>query len=377
MKSDLKVVDNRNIYGMCYLALENKEVFDVVKGNELLKNLGVKSVRNWMHFESLLIDENTLNTEKYLSMKEIIIQQQEYGIQTIGMNHHCLGLDRKSYVGKVHFDNPRYQEWLEIYEKSWYTLVSGYPEITYWEIDNEFNNHDFMYLYYDKERKLSLKEMAIITVDMLYYASRGIHRANPNAITIMGGLVDTHPYVEGDPYYVLGKGTIIPFLEEVYKIIYSNKYGTINTDDFFECVCWHPYYYHKALDLEFVSKNNDIYNTIKKLEKRDKKVFLTEFGWSEDHVSQKEIATFIESMFSMVLKEMPYVESLHYFRMLNNFYENDQKYGLFHDPKEDVINIDVKTNKRSIGGPKMAAYAYQRAANGSGKLDLNEKFKEK
>lgn len=375
-KAILRKVDTKNIFGMCYLALENENVFDVESGINLLKNLGVKSVRNWMHFESMLIDENTLNQTNYEKLKKYIKLQQDYDMQVIGMNHHCLGLDRKSYVGKVHFDDSDYLEWLKIYEQSWYTLVNAFPEVTYWEIDNELNNHDFMYLYKDKNKKLTTGEMATIATDMLYYASKGIRRANPNAITIMGGLVDTHPQIDSDEYYVLGKGTIIPFLEEVYRIIKTNKYGTTNTDEFFECACWHPYYYYKALDQQFVDENNKIYEVVKRNEGRDKKVFLTEFGWSESHVSQDEIASFILTMFDVVLKNMPYVESLHYFRMLNNFYEDNQLYGLFHDPKEDVINISSISNKRSIGGPKSSAFAYRKAANGSGDLTLNEKYKD-
>lgn len=38
--------------------------------------------------------------------------------------------------------------------------------------------------------KLSTQELAALSADMLFYASRGIHRANPNAVTVMGGIVD-------------------------------------------------------------------------------------------------------------------------------------------------------------------------------------------
>lgn len=366
-------VDQCNLFGMCYLALDNYEVFDVEKATQLLVNMGVKSVRNWMHFESLLHNESTINITNYQKLKKIIKLQLDANIQVIGMNHHCLGLDDKSYVGKVHFEDIDYQKWLKKYGDSWYTIVSHFPEITYWEIDNELNNHDFMYLYKDKERKLTLEEMAIISVDMLYHASLGIKKANPHAITIMGGLVDTHPVIESDPWYVLGKGNTIPFLEKVYDIIDSNKYPTNNYDDFFDCMCWHPYYYHHKVDQHFFDENHKIYEVVKRREGKDKKVFITEFGWSEKHVSGEQIESFIETLYSEVKKHMPYVESLHYFRMLNNFDENEQKYGLFYDPKMHAKDVNYKTNKLSIGGPKPAAYVYQKVANGKGSLTLNEK----
>ena len=79
-KAILRKVDTKNIFGMCYLALENENVFDVESGINLLKNLGVKSVRNWMHFESMLIDENTLNQTNYEKLKKYIKLQQDYDL---------------------------------------------------------------------------------------------------------------------------------------------------------------------------------------------------------------------------------------------------------------------------------------------------------
>ena len=60
---------------------------------------------------------------------------------------------------------------------------------------------------------------------MLYFASKGIHRANKDAITIMGGLVID---------------TAETFLEYIYDNIeaddaYSNYY-----DDYFQVAAWHP-----------------------------------------------------------------------------------------------------------------------------------------
>ncbi len=373
-KEELEHADQSNLYGMCYLIMANAEYFDYAKALKALDNMGVKSIRNWMHFGTLLEDPNTLKTSGVEMMKDILKEASKYGFQIIGMNHQNYSLDGYFTVGKHKrqaYEGSKYYEWLDLYEQSWYTLVSSFPEVTYWEIDNEINNKDFMYIDGERETLLSTEEMADIATDMLFYASRGIHRANPDAVTIMGGIVDTLAVNPEEPDYTLGTGNMIPFLEKVYDNIDSGEFGSYYYDDFFQCAAWHPYYYRSAIDDNFIEKNNAIYEVIRRREGKDKKVFLTEFGWSEQHVTQEQVCAFISDMFEKIKKEMPYVESLHYFRLLNNLQEDGQKYGLYYDPKP--LSEDKDPNGvLAVGMPKTSAYAYQAAAGGQGELDLNK-----
>jgi len=55
-----------------------------------------------------------------------------------------------------------YKKFLNRYEKSWETLAKTFPNITMWEIGNEYNLHIFLH-----------------PQDLLYYGSLGIHTAIP------------------------------------------------------------------------------------------------------------------------------------------------------------------------------------------------------
>lgn len=368
-------MSNNRLYGICYLALENRFVFDPEKALELIHNMGFGSIRHWMHFSNLLQDPTTLNVKNVEIMHQIIEKTRALDIEIVGMNHTNFNHGKFS-IGKVHPLHHSYFTWLKDYEESWYTLVKAFPKITYWEIDNELNNKDFMYIEHDRNYVMALDEMATLAIDMLFYASKGIKRANPKAITIMGGIVDTHAIIKGDPDYTLGTGSMIPFLKLMYDKIYKKTHGSTNPDDFFERVCWHPYYYRKALDNDFFELNEKIYNTILVCEGKHKGVFITEFGWSEEHINQKEVTRFIGTLFECVKQNMPYVETLHYFRLLNNLEENGQKYGLFYDPKPHVSDKNPLNGEIMTAQPKPQAFAMQKALNGNGDLSYFKKSKE-
>lgn len=64
---------------------------------------------------------------------------------------------------------------------------------------------------------------ADISTDMFFYGSRGVHRANPEAVTVMGGFVTWS-----------GEG----FLKAVYENIESGSFGEGSTDpdDYFQAL---------------------------------------------------------------------------------------------------------------------------------------------
>lgn len=68
-------------------------------------------------------------------------------------------------------------------------------------MDNELNNPDFL-CGVNGEKIYNVEQMAEIALDVLYYASRAIHAANPASKVVLGGL--TEP--EG-----LGKGNFLRF----------------------------------------------------------------------------------------------------------------------------------------------------------------------
>lgn len=358
------------LYGMDYLSfLWDENGADYRTGFRLLKNLGVRSIRQWMHFGSYMEDWHTFRPSAVKKMHGILAEADRYGIQVVGMNHVNWSLEENAFcVGKPSRTQPDYPRWLETYEENWYLAVREFPEILYWEIDNEINNKDFLYIQGHFGEKLPTAELAAMSADLLFYASRGIHRANPQAITVMGGIVD--PYGLGIPETDTGT-TMVNFMEALYDAIASGRHGSTHPDDFFEVAAWHPYYYKNAPDDYFVQKNQEIYDVILRREKKDKKVFLTEFGWDESLWDMAEIPGAIEKLFPMIQERMPYVEALHYYRLFDDVTENHNTAGLFCDPVASRKDVLPKTGEhRAAGSPKPSAYAYQRAAGGQGPLDL-------
>ena len=359
-KEENTIANQENLAGMCYLFYERNEQINYKEALKAMKNLGVKSLRTWMHFKYFMSDPETINSQKADLIHEYLKEAIDLGFQIIGMNHTNYHEEGYFSIGKeerVHFDDQdsKYNRWLENYKKSWYTLASEFSEISYWEIDNEINNPDFMYIEGKKDDVLNITEMAQISADMLYYGSLGIHEANPDANTIMGGLVDSLGLGLGSYYNGVYTGNNKQFLNVLYDCIDSGEHHSLHYDDFFQIAAWHPYYYTKTADEYFVMENNDIYNIIKKREKKDKKVFLTEFGWADSNTNGNT-GQYIKDLYITLKEQMPYVESLHYYILFDKVGVNEC--GLFTDP--------------SIGGtPKDSAYAYQEINQGKGTLTYN------
>jgi hypothetical protein len=160
-------------------------------------------------------------------------------------------------------------------------------------------------------------------------------------------------------------------LEELYDAIESGEHGSYLADDFFQTAAWHPYLYAGQPGQYFVAENNKIYEVIKRREGKDKKVFLTEFGWDERFYSMDKIAEGVEKLFDVISTEMSYVESLHYLGMFNNVADNMNSMGIFCDPNLERRDINPKTKLRETpSAPKLSAIAYKKAAGGTGSLNI-------
>lgn len=346
-------------FGMDYIAFEGVgNGIDYAKAFELMDNLGVRSIRHWMHV-TWFFDENFNVREANVElMRDILREAQKYDFQLIGMSHRNINKYSKDSPrlenAKVSRSSDYYAEWIANYERGWYELARLFPEITIWEIDNETNNIDFME---DMEGgAFSLQEMSDISTDLFYYGSRGVHAANPEAVTVMGG-------------FVTWSGS--EFLRMVYENIKSGNFGEGSTDpdDYFQALAWHPYtsLFHAG---RFVEENRELYDIAYSYEGKHKKVYFTEVGGWDQKMSQKQAAQYVEELYQAV-EELPFVEAAHYFRAFDNLIDNNCHFGMFVDPNPQREETEIgKTERLDPGMPKESAYAYQKAAGGTGSLDL-------
>ena len=399
------IADQSLLYGICY-HMEGNIYWESPFTNEeipldvqLIANLGAKTVRHWMHCTTLMIDKNTMNQAECERLHIALQECQKHGIVNIGMSHHNFN-DGVSSGGKLARNltkGSKYTQWLKDYYTTWYNMVKEFPEVEYWEIDNELNNPDFMYNAYDKTY-FSPAEMAQIATDMLYYATRAIHEANPNAKSVMGGL--TEPLGMGNSDFASSRPSNIWFLQEIYNNIFSGEFGyfyneetiesaSVNPDDYFDVFSYHPYIWSSSpiSEWQFVQESNLLYQVILDNEQKHKKVFITEVGFSEYGRGQEVVGESIRRMFHAISTEMPYVETLNYFKLYDiatNAWAGAsgdngmERYGLFYDFNPARPYYMLNTSKPSThtdtlcvpGAPKSYAYLFQELAGGEGDLTL-------
>lgn len=357
-KEEPPTADQTYLYGMDYIAFEGVgNGIDYEKAFALMDNLGVKSIRHWMHVDWFFDESFQVKQTNVDTMKAILAEAAKYDFQLVGMNHHNINKYGFSHVNdKVSPSSGYYAEWLENYERGWYELAKLFPEITIWEIDNETNNLDFMHNA-EGAGAFSLQEMADISTDLFFYGSRGVHQANPEATTVMGGFVTWS-----------GEG----FLKAVYENIKSGNFGegSTNPDDYFQALAWHPY--TRGFQAEsFVAANQSLYDIACGYEGKHKTVYFTELGNWDATQSADKAAEYIQAVYRTTAESLPFVESIHYYRAFDNILDNNCQGGIFRDPNPDREDMERGTGRRADpGSPKPSAYAYQEAAGGSGSLDL-------
>ena len=333
-------VDRDLFYGICYCAYEAQVWHgrDVSREIKAMEELGARTFRLWMCSNYIMDDPQTLKNDDVEIMKKIIADAQGRGIQVIGMNNAWFSgsNDYMAVPMRNLTEGSNYEKFLLNYEETWYQMASEFPEITIWEIGNEWNNDVFLHPYEYESSGLiyTFSEKADITTDMLYYASKGIHRANPEALTVLGGLVDI---------YEKGFGNAKNFLEKIYTNIESGKWPSKNPDDYFQVAAWHPYNHSGAPNDAWVQHQKDIYQVILDHEGHDKVVLFTELGLSdygnaETDTGQKDDVT---TTLTLVKDELPFVQSVHWFRMFDEASASswggaiETGFGLFTEPDKN------------------------------------------
>jgi hypothetical protein len=367
--------DRSRLFGMGFPAYlrYTEDGIDYKKSFELMEALGVKAWRSWIHATTFLKDPETPNPQTVNIMKDILKEAGKYDFETIGMNHVWFngGDDGISVPQRDLSEGSVYVKFLNDYEKSWETLAMTFPEVKKWEVGNEWNHDPFLhpmdYRSSGLKSVFTLDEKADITTDMLYYASRGIHKANPNAEVILGGLA---------PVYK-GKMTIAGiavFLNLVYENISSGQWPSRNTDDYFQALCWHPYTFRHECgfhepDEKWVALNNLVHQVAVAYGDGEKEVYFTEWGFSEKGNTEQEklMADWIVKGYELVKEKMPYVRTMHYFRLYEDEKANKERktadwggavevyYGMFVEPHNGWK-------------PKTKAVKYQQIAGGKGNI---------
>ena len=338
-----EIEPDKYIYGMCetFQGPIEKEITPQMTIN-LMSELGCQSMRLWMHAKWLINREENSNK---LTLKEDVIKEYKSNVGLLikkGVNH--LVSMNHSYIYPYDFEGNQeseaevplpgskvYLDFLRLIEDTYELLTKTFPEIIYWEVGNEVNTHRFICkpfypkkdapkeTEYDEKYCYTFEEKAQITADICYYANKGVKKGNPNAFVV---------FPAPTPYF--GYTQLAWWMEQVYLTIESGKFPTglkadTNPDNYFQILSWHPYNFGGDSSI-FVNGCNEIYDVAIKHGDEGKKVFLTEFGYHDnDFIKQgmtrteadEKQASFFKTDFLAFRKYLPYVETVHIFRLFD------------------------------------------------------------
>ena len=358
-------VDRSLLYG---LGEPMTEVDYLSESVQLIAAIGPSSFRQWMHITATLNDPDTPNQAAVDQQKNIIKMLKMSGVQeVIGMSHtwflpdSCYATDGTSMPARDTTPGSEYMQALDMLYRSWKTMAATFPEITYWEVGNEPNMDAFLhptdYVATNGSAVYTMSEKAAIATDMMYYAAKGVKEGNPDAIVVMPGLAASD---------YMKNGVVANFLQAIYDNIKSGKFGegSTNTDDYFDVVAWHPYTSEvsTATDEAWVAANNAAYEVVKANGDDGKKVFFTEFGFSDMGSAEvdKQCAQYFKDTFAYI-EDMEYVGCVIAFRLWNDTSSTwngpvEKYFGLFYEPTDGWT-------------PKERAWALQEIYGGTGELD--------
>ena len=361
----------------------------------LVKALGCNAYRSWMHITDLLIDPVTPNQEEVRLHKALLAKAAELDIEVTAMSHEwflpegCLQKSGHAMPARDLTPGSLYMQALSMLETSWHTMAETFPEVKIWEVGNEWNLNAFLhpdgFLDSDMTKPFTADEKMDIAVDMMYFAARGIRSANPDAMVASFSPALSTPGLGGDmPEFLPVMYGVAWTLDKVYQRIKSGNFWSDNTDDYFDILAWHPYVFTNEdvpdadlflnvsePDQLWKSFNDSAYKVMKKYGDGHKQVILTEAGFTDlgDPALEERYADYNKKLLA-IAKDLPYVRTLHNFRLLNENamlqrggIESNQiggltevYFGIFTDPDEGLK-------------PRKRAYAIQEMTGSAADLD--------
>ncbi len=343
------------IFGVGYVEDQMNNRVSVDQAVYLIRSLGVRSVRVW---SNCMTDSRTFVDWRVERLHELVDKLEAADIQVI---FQISGFESPELGGLTTWiparDLTEGSSYLTAVN-NFYTLANNmateFPEVDYWEIGNEWNHNPFMHPIGWAEDgtgtpSFTMEEKAMISADLMYAAYKGIRDAGNQGLVISPAMAP----VDG-----MEGVSMSDWLELVYQCIESGETyaGSTNKRDFFDAIAWHPYMVAEP-DLEWVKNNNRLYDIAVKHGDAGIKVFLTEYGFPDNGNNRADAtqAQWMVKGYELVRRYMPYVESMHYYRLFTDTSRGNDTYGLIHQPEDGF-------------GPKAKGEAYQEMAGGKGDL---------
>ena len=307
---------------------------DIDRITELLQIMNAGAVRNEINMTTVLSDSTTANKKQIELQKEWINKLYDHGItKIIAVSNGWLHTekseinDRYAVPAWNNSEDSEFKEWLTLYEESWKTMASMFPEIHFWEIGSALNTDAYLHPvdYLNSGNVFNLDEKLEIITEMCFAASRGIHSSNPEAIVIFPGILIDDNFDDARK-----------IIKKIYRNIGSGQYGCGSTDpdDYFGAIALQ--YHSPATDFdidEWINACKRFSDLIAEYGDSDKKLFITEFGFSDsdsqasDQTQGKLLEQALEAM-----ENCNYIDSVYVYKMIegsSDVPDTERCYGLF------------------------------------------------
>lgn len=357
---------DKYLVGMCALtsetmstSTESNSTAEWVAKNDGV--LGVKSQRVWMHLSIVLIrdaNSNKLTINQYAADKyhDFFKQLKDNGVERIvAMNHQFLypyDYDKLKENDRQVFIHPLeeaefYKDWIQMYYEAYKLMATEFPEVKFWECGNEFDHKNFAHR--NNEELMTVDDVGFISADLCYAANKAIKEVDPNNACVYPGLAGIPGLLEATYKHIVEKK--LPTLEEYYFD---------DPDDYFDIVAWHDYPNSEGYD-HVKKRADDMYAIMQEYGDAEKRVFLTECGYSSsDPEKFEEVAETLKGVWTNVRQSIPYIETIFFFRMTdlyeqyNSGDEKENYFGLFYSPNDPV----------NMGKPKPVAIELYKFVHG-------------
>ena len=338
-------MSKERLYGVGEPLIYREETTGIPAGDylELVKGLGCTAYRSWMHMTDILLDPETPDPEMVRKHTALLNRAAELDLEVTGMSHEwflpegCLQSKGHAMPMRDLTPGSLYMKALEGIEKGWETMAALFPQVTFWEVGNEWNLNAFLhpdgFLDSDMSRPFTPSEKYDIAIDMQYFAAKGVRKGNPKAKVASFAPALSTEGLGGDlPYFFPVMYGVAWCLEQIYSRIVSGRYWSSNPDDYFDILAWHPYVFTTKsgvpdkdlfLDVDEPDSlwrdfNEAAYRVMCKYGDGHKQALLTETGFTDlgNPEWEERYAAYNQKMMKLT-EEMPFVRTVHNFRLLN------------------------------------------------------------
>ena len=331
-----------------------------------VETMGVESQRVWMNVRNVVTrDENSnaliLNERMAKEFHNHFLRLQAAGVKriTVMLSRYIYpygyDYDATQCVPDPQKEATAYKSWIEMQYQVFQMLAKEFPEITLWECGNEYDLDTYIYKNGLKSKEswemarnytFTNTEKAYITADICYAASKAFKMYNPESQIILPGM-SKYAADKSNDHISLSSANKKYYFEELYKHIESGALPTLETvkvtdpDQYFDIIAYHAY---ASSVTEFEAYNDNLLATAAAHGDGDKRVWITELGFSElsvgdkgSETTQNEIADLMLQLLGSLEQEKyaNLIETVHFFRMSDTVGLADSSescYGIYHSP---------------------------------------------